>query len=208
MTASTATRDRILDAAMQLFSEHGFRGTSVAAIERAAGLTPGAGGLYHHFRTKEAVLTEALDRHLGRLGALREIRRLFAGVQDLEVELTLIARYVLAELEAESELVQVLTLEARQRPDLVGRTVERLVSSSVEEFTAWLVQDWEVPAEQARPVGALALAALLSHRLVSPGVLPTEEFVTTWVTTFGRALTAGRPGRWPTTETSEASPSR
>jgi AcrR family transcriptional regulator len=195
MSASTATRDRILDAAMQLFGEHGFRGTSVAAIERAAGLTPGAGGLYHHFRTKEAVLTEALERHLGRLGALRDIRRLFAGVQDLEVELTLIARYVLAELEAESDLVQVLVLESRQRPDLVGQTLERLVGSSTEEFAAWLVQDWGAPAEQARATAALALASLFSHRLVAPTVLSTEEFVATWVATFGSALSAG--GRSP-----------
>jgi AcrR family transcriptional regulator len=193
MTASTATRDRILDAAMQLFSEHGFRGTSVAAIERAAGLTPGAGGLYHHFRTKEAVLSEALERHLGRLGALRDIRRLFAGVQDLEVELTLIARYVLAELAAESDLVQVLVRESRQRPDLVGQTVERLVSSSVAEFAAWLVQDWGAPAEPARSIAAVALAALFAHRLVSPTVLSTEEFVTTWVATFGPALSAWGP---------------
>jgi AcrR family transcriptional regulator len=189
MSASTATRDRILDAAMQLFGEHGFRGTSVAAIERAAGLTPGAGGLYHHFRTKEAVLTEALERHLGRLGALRDIRRLFAGVQDLEVELTLIARYVLAELEAESDLVQVLVLESRQRPDLVGQTLERLVGSSTEEFAAWLVQDWGAPAEQARPIAAVALASLFSHRLVSPAVLSGEQFVAAWVATFGAALT-------------------
>ncbi|MCE0535929.1 TetR/AcrR family transcriptional regulator [Kineosporia rhizophila] len=189
MSSSTATRDRILDAAMQLFSEHGFRGTSVAAIERAAGLTPGAGGLYHHFRTKEAVLSEALERHLGRLGALRDIRRLFAGVQDLEVELTLIARYVLAELEAESELVQVLTIEGRARPDLVGQTVQRLVGSSVEEFTAWLVQDWGVPEEQARPIAAIALPSLFSHRLVCPSLLGTDEFVAAWVGTFGRALT-------------------
>jgi AcrR family transcriptional regulator len=190
MTASTATRDRILDAAMQLFSEHGFRGTSVAAIERAAGLTPGAGGLYHHFRTKEAVLSEALERHLGRLGALRDIRRLFAGVQDLEVELTLIARYVLAELEAESDLVQVLVRESRQRPDLVGQTVEHLVGSSVAEFAAWLGQDWRIPAEPARSIAAVALAALFAHQLVSPSVLSTEEFVTTWVTTFGPAMSA------------------
>lgn len=173
---------------MRLFSEHGFRGTSVAAIERAAGLTPGAGGLYHHFRTKEAVLSEALERHLGRLGALRDIRRLFAGVQDLEVELTLLARYVLAELEAESELVQVLTIEGRNRPDLVGQTVQRLVGSSVEEFTAWLVQDWGVPLEQARPVAAIALSSLFSHRLVCPSLLTTDEFVAGWVSTFGRAL--------------------
>lgn len=184
---------------MHLFSEQGFRGTSVAAIERAAGLTPGAGGLYHHFRTKEDVLTQALERHLSRLGALHDIRALFAGVHDLEVELTLIARYVMAELDTESELVQVLVLEGRRRPELVGEILQRLVDSSVEEFTGWLTDDWSVPAEQARAVAALALVSLFAHRLVTETVLPTEAFVTTWVRTFGQALAGSqRPtGRRP-----------
>jgi len=173
---------------MHLFSENGFRGTSVAAIERAAGLTPGAGGLYHHFRTKEEVLSQALDRHLSRLGALRDIRALFAGVHDLEVELTLIARYVLAELDTESELVQVLVLEGRQRPDLVGETVTRLVTSSVDEFADWLTEDWSVPATSAHAVAALALTSLFSHRLVVPSVLSAQDFVATWAASFGQAL--------------------
>jgi len=44
---------------MRLFSEQGFRGASVAQIEAAAGLTPGAGGLYHHFGSKEDVLASS-----------------------------------------------------------------------------------------------------------------------------------------------------
>jgi AcrR family transcriptional regulator len=78
MTVSTPTKERIVDAAMQLFSQHGYRGTSVAQIEAAAGLTPGSGGLYHHFRAKEEVLTAGIERHLARLRALRDIRHLLA----------------------------------------------------------------------------------------------------------------------------------
>jgi AcrR family transcriptional regulator len=35
---SQPTRERILDAAMSLFGERGYRGTTVGAIEQAAGL--------------------------------------------------------------------------------------------------------------------------------------------------------------------------
>jgi AcrR family transcriptional regulator len=198
MTASTATRDRILDAAMHLFGENGFSGTSVAAIERAAGLTPGAGGLYHHFRSKDAVLTAGLERHLGRLGALRDIRRLFTGVGDLGIELTIVARYLLSELEAESELLHVLLTEARRRPELVQTTMATLVDSACAEFAAWLVEEWAVPAERARSVSVVALGALLSHRLVRTvvpvdvaavaGMVDDETFVAMWVDTFRRAL--------------------
>ena len=41
---STSTRERLLDEAMRLFGERGYDATSVAEIERSAGLTPGAGG--------------------------------------------------------------------------------------------------------------------------------------------------------------------
>jgi AcrR family transcriptional regulator len=198
VTASTATRERILDAAMHLFGEHGFRGTSVAAIEQAAGLTPGAGGLYHHFRSKDAVLTAGLERHLGRLGALRDIRRLFTGVGDLTIELTLTARYVLSELDAESELLSVLFTEARRRPELVQVAIATLVDSTCSEFAAWLVEEWTVPTDRARSVSVIALGALLSHKLVRAvvpagtedgmGIVDDETFVRMWVDTFHRAL--------------------
>ena len=94
---SSTTRERIIDEAMLLFSQHGYAATSVAKIEAAVGLTPGAGGIYHHFPSKEAVLSAGIERHLARLGALREIRQILGPLGDLKAELTLTARYVLAE---------------------------------------------------------------------------------------------------------------
>lgn len=189
---STATRERILDCAMHLFGEHGFRGTSVAAIERAAGLTPGAGGLYHHFPSKDAVLEEALTRHLGRLEALRDIRRLFGGVGDLRVGLTLAARYVLRELDGEAGLLRVVLGEAHRRPQLVAGPVATVVASTCAEFAAWLHEDWAVPEERAAAVAVIALESLLGHRLLGPlgGGNPAaaEDYVTSWAGTFHRAL--------------------
>jgi len=43
-TASSSTKERLLDQAMRLFGQRGYDATSVAEIERSAGLTPGAGG--------------------------------------------------------------------------------------------------------------------------------------------------------------------
>lgn len=151
---------------MHLFGERGFRGTSVAQIELAAGLTPGAGGLYHHFRSKEAVLDAGLTRHLGRLGALRDIRRLFAGVGDLRTELTVTARYVLKELDDESELLRILATESRTGPGLVRDAVSTLVHGTYAEFASWLRESWQVPADQAKAISAVALGALVSNRLI------------------------------------------
>jgi AcrR family transcriptional regulator len=179
---------------MQLFGEHGFRGTSVAAIERAVGLTPGAGGIYHHFPSKDAVLAAGLERQMGKLGALRDIRRLFTGIGDLGIELTLTARYVLSELDHETELLQVLLTEARRRPDLMQDAISTLVEATFTEFANWLIEDWAVPPDRAASISAIALGSLFSHRLLKnffpagvPGV-DDEAFVATWVDTFHRAL--------------------
>src|SRR4051794_38353732 len=118
MSSATQTRERIVDEAMRLFSQRGYAATSIARIEEAAGLTPGAGGLYHHFNSKEAVLAAGIERQLERLGALREIRQVFGSLGDLRAELTLTARYVIAELDNESELLRILGSDVRHRPQV------------------------------------------------------------------------------------------
>lgn len=52
------TKDRIMQAALQLFLEKGYQKTSIAAIETAAGLAPRAGAFYRHFDGKQALLVE------------------------------------------------------------------------------------------------------------------------------------------------------
>ena len=56
--AARDTRRLILDAAVDLLSERGARGTSMRALAAAVGLRESA--LYHHFPSKEALLREAL----------------------------------------------------------------------------------------------------------------------------------------------------
>ncbi|MFQ6331274.1 TetR/AcrR family transcriptional regulator [Nocardia sp. CWNU-33] len=56
--AGAARRARIVEAALGLFAAHGYRGTSLAAVAEAAGIT--RSGLLHHFPSKEALLAEAL----------------------------------------------------------------------------------------------------------------------------------------------------
>src|SRR5580765_4749354 len=126
-TASSSTKERLLDEAMRLFGERGYDATSVAEIERSAGLTPGAGGLFHHFRSKEQVLVAGIDRHLARLEAVRQIRGAIPPLDNLRAELTLVGRCVFLELEEEQELLRVLISESRQRPQLLSRAVEQVV---------------------------------------------------------------------------------
>ncbi len=187
-TTASTTRERIIDEAMRLFSERGYAATSIAKIEAAAGLTPGAGGLYHHFDSKEAVLAAGIERQLARLDALREIRRVLTPLGDFRSELTLIARYILAELDSESDLLRILASEARSRPQLLTAAVDRLVSSTFSGFASWISERAEqpVPVARAEALAALGLGSLFSSRLLRdvlgiPARVDDETLVGTWV---------------------------
>jgi AcrR family transcriptional regulator len=175
---------------MRLFSDQGYSGTSVAQIEAAAGLAPGAGGLYHHFTSKEAVLAAGIERHLARLDALRDLRTVLGQLGDLRAELTVTARYVLVELDNEAELLRIMASEARRQPHLLTQAVERLVGSTYADLAVWLAERAETPLapSEAEAICAVGLGALLSSRLLPTvfGVtaLPVDDeaFVGTWVT--------------------------
>jgi AcrR family transcriptional regulator len=63
---------RVLEAAVDLFAERGYDGTSVAQVIERAGLTKG--GFYHHFASKEALLFEVYGDLITRqLHAMDEI---------------------------------------------------------------------------------------------------------------------------------------
>lgn len=176
---------------MRLFGERGYDATSVAEIERSVGLTPGAGGLFHHFRTKEEVLVAGIERHLRRLEAVRQIRGAIPPLGDVRAELTLVARYVFLELAEEQELLRVLISEARQRPHLLSDAVERVVRGTFEEFGALLGRSGGTEVLAALALGSLV--ALASAELLlgqAPVDADHEEVIATWVEMVVRMLDA------------------
>lgn len=66
---SEQSRRHVLDAALQLFSKQGYRGTNVREIAEAAGVS--TGNVYHHFEDKEAIFRTLLDE----FWAITESRR-------------------------------------------------------------------------------------------------------------------------------------
>jgi AcrR family transcriptional regulator len=193
---SAMTRNRIVDEAMRLFGDQGYKATTIAQIEKAAGLTPGAGGLYHHFKTKQDVLAAGIERHLARLDALRDIRRVLAGVGDLAAELTVTARFILAELDNESELLRILASEARNRPEMLTTAVDQLISSTFTGFAGWIAEHAAGPLsdEQASAIAVVGLGGLLSSRLLrdvlgAPLDVSDEALVSSWVKVMTATLT-------------------
>ncbi len=52
------TRERLLEAALQLFAAHGYHGASMRQIAEAADVA--VGGIYNHFRSKEEILVAVI----------------------------------------------------------------------------------------------------------------------------------------------------
>ena len=62
---SEQTRERLLDAAVDLMQAQGHGQLSVHAVARAAGMT--AGAVQHHFSSKAALMLEVITRLIGQL---------------------------------------------------------------------------------------------------------------------------------------------
>jgi AcrR family transcriptional regulator len=189
LDGSNSTKERIVDEAMRLFGEKGYKGASIVQIEAAAGLSPGAGGLYRHFSSKEELLVAGVRRHLERLDALREVRQVFANYGDLRAELAVTARYFLTELDSQTELFRILVSERRQRPQLLNQAVDELIASTYKNFADWLrqVAGTSLGEDEAMTISTLALGSLLSSRLLRNVVgveslsVDDAAIVPTWV---------------------------
>jgi AcrR family transcriptional regulator len=64
------TRQRLIDTAVRLFRQHSFAGTSLQMISEDLGLTKSA--IYHHFRTREELLSAVIEPMLMKLAPLVE----------------------------------------------------------------------------------------------------------------------------------------
>jgi AcrR family transcriptional regulator len=182
------TRERLVTEGMRLFSEQGYQETSVAQIEAAAGLAPGSGALYHHFKSKEALLEAGIDRQLDRRNAMRDIRALFAGLGDLRSELTMLGRYVLAVLDEETQLLQIASRVPSHRSKArLTDAYAALFDGLYTELSDW-VQGWipGVSQQSAATVGSVAVNALVGKRAtrtlfgVTATDLPDEQYIAEW----------------------------
>lgn len=79
------TRGEILEAAILVFSKHGFLGTSMVQLAKTIRMTPGA--LYWHFATKEDLLLASLEELNGRF--LREFEPLNREARGMSAHLQL-----------------------------------------------------------------------------------------------------------------------
>ncbi|GAT08975.1 TetR family transcriptional regulator [Mycolicibacterium novocastrense] len=66
--AGAPTRQRLIDVAIDLFKQHSVAGTSLQMISDELGLTKSA--IYHHFRTREELLTAVMEPLIEEVAAI------------------------------------------------------------------------------------------------------------------------------------------
>lgn len=181
---------------MALFGERGYRGTTVGAIEQAAGLAPRRGGLYRHFTSKQEVFTAAVSRYATKFRSLEDLMEVL-DFEDEQATLTGLAHFALEGLAAEADLFRLLQRDGPDFPDLAGlvhaQLVQRGYDFAVAAFTR-LLDARGLPVQDVAALAAIALGSLVHFREDEalygkpPAGATVEQFVATWVDTWLRVL--------------------
>lgn len=187
-----STRERVLQEGMRLVGDRGFRGVTVAEIESAAGLSPGAGGFYRHFPSKRALLDACLERWIDDVVDFgRDLGRLVP-VNDLRSELTVTARGALLLLARQRDLFRFLGRDADAFPEAARDVHDRLVERGYDQMRSQLrrlLKDrgTNLPRGDLDALAAIALGSLVHYRDdearygAPPADAQEERFVATWV---------------------------
>ena len=147
---------------MDLFGRQGYRATTIAQIEQAAGLAPGAGGLYRHFPSKRALLEAGLRRQFDAGHELAELLDPTVVPHGNAVApLVAVARAGLRRLEQERDLNRVLVRDLADFPDLLAEVRDRELRRVHAALVAWLrtsptAADADVEALAAVLMGAVS----------------------------------------------------
>jgi TetR/AcrR family transcriptional regulator, cholesterol catabolism regulator len=117
----TSTRDRILEAAAQVFAERGYHATRMDDIEAAANVQRGA--LYYHIGSKEELLYDLVVAHID--DAYKRGRRAIDKSTDARTQFRDLARAHIATLaDRRAEVI----LSERERFTLTGERGRRLTA--------------------------------------------------------------------------------
>ncbi|MHB8465653.1 MAG: TetR/AcrR family transcriptional regulator [Acidimicrobiales bacterium] len=162
-----STKERILDAALELFAEDGVAGTTVTAIERRAGLSGGSGSLYRHFRSKEDVLDATLQREIARLKAeLERDRGALPRLPDRRSQLTLEFHQCLRDVERCDRLMRIMQRDPERAAALPG-TLARVFGLD-RGVSGWSERERTADPGGLDPLSSMIVAAaLMGYRTFS-----------------------------------------
>jgi AcrR family transcriptional regulator len=162
-----ASKERLCEAAVRLFTQRGYSETSVGDIEEAAGLTPRAGGFYRHFKSKEAVLLYAVEQMAEEMIADLTLSDVTA-LKAPRAELLVIARALMRHAALYRPLRLLMQREGHKMPTLrkaAKRANARLAALDVVPWVEDAMKRAGVRGRNARETGLIIFGPVLVHIL-------------------------------------------
>ena len=182
---SQSTRSRLtpeerkstfVQVAIALFFRNGVESTTMQQIAKEAGVSYGL--FYHYFRSKDDILTEAVDQ-LSRLNVIQQL--LSDHSQPVEEHLTRLSEVYLDLMEEQREVVWLFLSESRKRPALALRlqAVGRETRQWLCDYLAARRQAGEVRSDIDLEVVARLMYShlFLRHLWPEPDLPPLESTV-------------------------------
>lgn len=116
--SSADRREQIIAAALELFAQNGYRGTTTREIAEKADVNEAI--LFRHFPTKENLYWAVVDSKCGRPGGLREFREMLDGREPREA-LVALAEEILRRNEADPSMTRLYFFTALENHELSHR---------------------------------------------------------------------------------------
>lgn len=190
-----ARRGEVVAAAARLFAEQGYAETSIADLTAATGLA--AGGIYHYFAGKEALLLAICDELLAPLLARAE--EITAAEDPAVVQLRRLLRAWLAHVETHRDHMLVFTQERQTIEREPQWRAVRRQRKQFEELLDGVLAHGEDEGSMAFEDRGLTLLALLGMFNYAPqwlrprGRLSPEQIADGWCDLVLRAAAPPRP---------------
>jgi AcrR family transcriptional regulator len=189
------TRRRVLDAAARLLAEHGYAGTTIAAVAREAGVSGET--VYAAFGNKRTLVGELVRvsvRGAGDAPAAEQAgARAVAAAPDQAERLRLFAADVAERLERVGPVLQALAAASEPELEELRAAVDRDRLAGMRVFAVMLVRGGELRVgadAAAETVWALASPELY-HALTARRGWTRERYATWLADTLGAALIPG-----------------
>lgn len=166
MNPPSNVRERILFEATRLFAERSYERTSVADVQEAAGLTRGSGALYKHFPSKEALLTEIVERFVAEAQAGQTKLRDLKSASD--VNLSWIVGNTLEKLALNRDALRIFWRDLDPFPALKAKVQKDVTQSTYMVMADWLAERQrrgELRAHDAEAVAAIVIGSITMFRV-------------------------------------------
>ncbi|GAS96855.1 TetR family transcriptional regulator [Mycolicibacterium canariasense] len=187
---SELTRDRILDAAVAVFSEYGYARGTTNRIAASADVS--IGSLYQYFPNKDAIVVELASRHLDAGVRTADQSQPPYGPASLEQVIGDVVAAAIDNHRQDPEFLRVLVEQAPRSHELLVKVAQRRTESieAMREILEAHPEVGVVDTEAAARLVVITIESVVHHALAAPRTLETADLSQQLVAMLTRYLAA------------------